>query len=136
MIKALIYIQVFVIWDLVFVICPLRKRQSDTEEYHFLVNNLISCLWMQILSGIFRFVHSDQRGAFLSSCTTLPVLILLYDSGLVLFCSWLSIQCKCCTVVNHAVISFAIENHLLHRYYFFNICHMAFYDMSVSCAIC
>lgn len=141
MIKALFYIQVFVIWDLVFVICPLSKRQSDTEEYHFLVNNLISCLWMQILSGIFRFVHtvpvhSDQRGAFLSSCTTLPVLILLYDSGLVLFCSWLSIQCKCCTVVNHAVISFAIENHLLHRYYFFNICHMAFYDMSVSCAIC
>lgn len=78
-------------------------------------------------------VHSDQRGAFISSCTTLPVLILLYDSGLVLFCSWLSIQCKCCTVVNHAVISFAIENHLLHRYYFFNICHMAFYDECIMC---
>lgn len=44
MIKALFYIQVFVIWDLVFVICPLSKRQSDTEEYHFLVNNLISCM--------------------------------------------------------------------------------------------
>lgn len=139
MIKALFYIQVFVLWDLVFVICPLSKRQSDTEEYHFLVNNLISCLWMQILSGIFRFVHTcafwSERG--------IPIVLYnsasadsLYDSGLVLFCSWLSIQCKCCTVVNHAVISFAIENHLLHRYYFFNICHMAFYDMSVSCAIC
>lgn len=79
-------------------------------------------------------VVSDQRGAFLSSCTTLPVLILLYDSGLVLFCSWLSIQCKCCTVVNHAVISFAIENHLLHRYYFFQ--HLPYGILWHECIMC
>lgn len=92
------------------------------------------------LSGIFWFVHTcafwSERGIHIVLYNSASADSFVWFRPCFLYFSWLSIQCKCCTVVNHAVISFAIENHLLHRYYFFNICHMAFYDMSVSCAIC